>query len=80
MGRLYAGILGPLAMAVVICRGAKDSGGLQGTLTMAMLSMVAFALLGAILGHIAQTTVDDSVRLKIERELAARNAASGAAI
>ena len=79
MGRLYAGILGPLAMAVVLCRGAKDSGGVEGTLVMAMFSMIAFALLGSILGHIAQTTVDESVRLKIERELARHSTPGGSA-
>jgi hypothetical protein len=70
MGRLYAGIMGFLAMAVVLCRGVKDSAGVEGSLTMATLSMIAFAVVGSVLGHIAQTTVDESVRLKIERELA----------
>ncbi len=32
MGRVYAGILGPLAMAVVICRAWLVSGGVEGTL------------------------------------------------
>jgi hypothetical protein len=70
MGRLYAGILGSLAMAVVLCRGVKDSAGVDGSLTLAILSMIVFAVVGSVLGHIAQFTVDESVRLKIERELA----------
>jgi hypothetical protein len=69
MGRHYAGILGPLAMMVVICRGWFGSGGVEGTLIAATLSLVGFALLGATLGHIAQTTIDQSVRDKMEREL-----------
>jgi hypothetical protein len=77
MGRVYAGVLGTLAMAVVLCRGLKDAGGAEGTLTMATLSMVAFAIVGSVLGHIAQATVDESVRFKIERELAAQAAAGG---
>jgi hypothetical protein len=69
MGRLYAGILGPLAMTIVICRGWLNSGGVEGTLTLATLSLAGFALVGAVLGHIAQTTIDQSVRMKLEREL-----------
>jgi hypothetical protein len=70
MGRLYAVTLGSLAMAVVLCRGVMNSAGVEGNLTQAMLSMIVFAVVGSVLGHIAQTTVDESVRLKIERELA----------
>jgi hypothetical protein len=69
MGRLYAGILGPLAMTVVICRGWLNAGGVEGTLSLATISLAGFALLGAILGHIAQTTIDQSVRAKLEQEL-----------
>ena len=69
MGRVYAGILGPLAMAVVICRGWLGSAGVEGTLTQAILSLALFALVGAILGHIAQSTVDESVRTKLEAQL-----------
>ena len=43
MGRIYAGILGPLAMAVIICRGIKDSAGVEGTLTMAIVALAAYA-------------------------------------
>jgi hypothetical protein len=70
MGRVYAGILGPLAMAVIICRGWLESGGVEGTLTLAICYLAVFSLLGACLGHIAQTTIDESVRAKIEQQLA----------
>jgi hypothetical protein len=69
MGRVYAGILGPLAMAVIICRGWLNSGGIDGTLSLAIGYLAAFSLLGAFLGHIAQTTIDESVRAKIEQQL-----------
>ena len=69
MGRVYAGILGPLAMAVVICRGWLDSGGVEGTLTQAVLYLALFAVVGAILGHLAQTTIDESVRAKLQSQL-----------
>lgn len=77
MGRLYAGILGPLAMAVVLCRGALDSSGPAKTLSMSIIALVFFAVVGAILGHIAQTTIDESVRQKMEQELAAPAPAGG---
>jgi len=77
MGRIYAGVLGPLAMAVVICRGLKDSAGLEGTLTLAVVALAIYALVGAVVGQIAQATVDESVRLKIEQQLAAPTANSG---
>ena len=69
MGRAYAGILGPLAMAVVICRGWLVSGGVQGTLTQATLYLVLFAAVGAILGHLAQSTIDESVQAKLQSQL-----------
>jgi hypothetical protein len=70
VSRIYAGILGPLAMAVVICRGWLASGGVEGTLTSATLQLLLFAILGAILGQIAQRTIDESVREGLELQLA----------
>jgi hypothetical protein len=70
MSRVYAGILGPLAMAVVICRGWLDSGGVEGTLSLATVYLVVFSIIGALVGHLAQTTVDESVRSKLEQQLA----------
>ena len=70
MGRIYAGILGPLAMSVVIFRGWLAAGGPEGTLTQAILYLALFAVLGAILGYIAQATIDESVRASLEQQLA----------
>ncbi len=70
MGRVYAGILGPLAMAVVICRGWLDSGGVEGTLSTATIYLIVFAVVGALIGHLAQTTIDESVRSQLEQQLA----------
>jgi hypothetical protein len=78
MGRIYAGIFGPLAMTIVICRGVKDSGGIEGTLTLAIMALAAFAVIGSMLGQIAQATVDESVRLKIERQIASQDARGAA--
>jgi hypothetical protein len=70
MGRVYAGTLGPLALTVMICRGWLNSSGVESTLSVATLNLVLFAVIGSCLGHIAQTTIDDSVRSKIEQQLA----------
>jgi hypothetical protein len=77
MGRVYAGILGSLAMAVMICRGWLDSSGVEGTLTQATICMALFAIVGAILGHLAQTTIDESVRAKLQQQLAHQSGNSG---
>jgi len=69
MGRAYAGILGPLAMAVVICRGVIGSGGVQNTLSLATIYLAIFSLVGALIGHLAQSTVDESVRAKLQQQL-----------
>jgi hypothetical protein len=69
VSRIYAGILGPLAMTVAICRGWLASGGVEGTLSFAVLYLLLFATLGAILGHIAQATIDESVRSALETQL-----------
>jgi len=70
LARIYAGILGPLAMAVAICRGWLASSGVEGTLSSATLNLLSFAVLGAILGKIAQATIDESVRNALETQLA----------
>ncbi|HEX3598500.1 MAG TPA: hypothetical protein VHU84_00075 [Lacipirellulaceae bacterium] len=74
MSRVYAGILGPLAMAVVICRGWLDSGGVETTLSLATVYLVVFSVVGALIGHLAQTTIDESVRSQLEQQLAAGKA------
>jgi hypothetical protein len=72
MGRTYAGILGPLAMAVVICRGWLGSGGVESTLSLATVYLVVFSIVGAFIGQVAEATVDESVRSKLEEQLAVR--------
>jgi hypothetical protein len=69
MGRVYAGILGPLAMAVVICRGWFGSGDALNTLGLATVYLAIFSIVGALIGQIAQTTVDESVRAKLQQQL-----------
>ena len=69
MGRVYAGILGPLAMAVVICRGWFGSGDAAATLGLAISYLAIFSIVGALIGQIAQATIDESVRARLQQQL-----------
>jgi hypothetical protein len=64
-------------MAVVICRGWLDSGGVEGTLSLATVYLVVFSIIGALVGHLAQTTIDESVRSKLEQQLAGNAETAG---
>ena len=70
MGRAYAGILGLLAMSMVMLRGVLHGAGLESTFSMATISLISFAAVGFVLGTIAESTVDEAVRSRIERQLA----------
>jgi len=78
MGRVYAGVLGPLAMAVVLCRGLLGSGGVENTLLLATVYLVVFSIVGALIGQFAQATIDESVRSKLEQQLTRPPAKAGA--
>jgi len=58
-------------MAVVICRGWFGSGDAVGTLRLATLYLAIFSVVGALIGQLAQATVDESVRAKLEQQLGA---------
>ena len=63
--------MGLLGMATILLRAVKDGSGLAGTMGQAVAWMLVLALVGALVGAIAERTVVDSVQLKIEAELAA---------
>ncbi len=71
MGRTYAGILGPLAFATVLIRGLILADGTEPTLKLAMISLFTFAVVGGIIGRIAEATVLESVKTRIDREIQA---------
>lgn len=62
MGRAYAGILGPLALALIVVRGLKEQAGVETTLAAALGGMVLFAGLGYLAGRLAEHLVDEAVR------------------
>jgi hypothetical protein len=67
----YAGILGPLALLVSLAHGAIHAHRCESMLLVGWLSLVAFAVVGGVLGWLAERAVEDSVRSQVEAELAA---------
>jgi membrane protein implicated in regulation of membrane protease activity len=67
----YAGILGPLALLVSLAHGAIHAHQCESMLLAGWLSLVAFALVGGLLGWLAERAVEDSVRSQVAAELAA---------
>jgi len=71
MGRGYAGILGSLAFALLIARGAAIGAGVEGTLVAASSGMFLFAALGYIAGQTGDYLIRDSVRSQFRSAMAA---------
>lgn len=59
------------AMLVLFARGLRHGSGFEGTVAGSLAWVAVFGVMGAIVGAIAQQTVDESVRLQFEREVAA---------
>ena len=71
MGRAYAGILGPLAFALVCARGVLAAGGAEATLWAAMAALFVFAGIGYLAGQTADYLVRESVRIQFQTAMAA---------
>ena len=72
MGRTYAGILGPLAFAVVLARGVIDASHVATTLTIATASLFLFAGIGYLVGRIADSIVLQNIKVQLDAEIEAR--------
>ncbi len=70
MAKAYASKLGLLAMTVVMARGAIAGSGFEGTVMIALMAMPILAMVGFFVGWIAEATVDESVRIRMEKQLA----------
>ena len=70
MARQYAGILGLLALMVSLMRGIIAGGASEATLWTAWLSLLAFTILGAVIGWLAERIVRESVSSRILSESA----------
>ena len=63
--------MGLLGMVIVLLRAVKNGSGLESTIPQAVFWTLMLSIAGAIIGTIAERTVDESVRTKLESELAA---------
>ena len=77
MARTYSAIMALVGMVVVLLRGMKDGAGFDGTIAAGLCWMVLLGAVGMVVGAIAAQTVDESVRTKIEAELATISEADG---
>ena len=71
VARIYAVILGPLALLTSLAHGTMHGGGTTSVLLTAWLCLLAFAAIGCAIGWIAERIVEESVQKRIEGELAA---------
>ncbi len=68
MARQFAAVLGLLAFAALMLRGALVGAGLEATMVRAVTSLAAFAAIGAVVGGLAQWILDDTVREQLQAE------------
>lgn len=73
MARKYACIMATLGMTLVLLRAAKRGGGLESTLITALFWMILLGTIGLLVGAIARSTVEESVRQRMLRELTAQS-------
>ncbi len=71
MGSTYAGVLGFLAFAVTMIRGAIDGDSLAAATPPACAALAAFALVGMIAGKVADAAVLQSVEQNLRSEIEA---------
>ena len=69
VSRTYAGILGVIAFLTVLVRGLIDGGNVETTMQTAVMSLLAMALVGAVVGRLAAWFIEDSVRWQVQCEL-----------
>ena len=80
MARQYAGILGLLALMVSLMRGIIAGGASEATLWTAWLSLLAFTVLGAVIGWLAERIVRESVSSRILSDLQEKKPAQRSAL
>lgn len=78
MARDFAGYLGSLGMIVALLRGAVHGGGIDGTILQGVACLASFAVVGAVIGAIAESVVDESVKTQLEKQLAEAEKAEAA--
>jgi hypothetical protein len=76
MGRVYAGILGPLACATFIARSLLRGGEVGQAVGMASLVLFSFAALGYIIGSVAERTIVEAIGNEFQVHWATRDSAA----
>jgi hypothetical protein len=77
MGRTYAGILGPLAFALVTARSVVLGSGLEASLLAACTALFMFAAAGYFAGTAAEFLIRDTVRSQFQQAMADWNKTRG---
>jgi len=76
LGRVYAGILSPIAVLAFVLRSFRYDAGVDATLLGMAIVALAFAALGYVLGELAGWVVVESVRSQMASELARQDGAA----
>jgi hypothetical protein len=74
VARLYAGILGTLALLTALARTLLHGGDPVAGVAAACGWMAAAAAVGGVLGHLAERTVDEAVAARLMAEMDAQQA------
>jgi hypothetical protein len=69
LARKYAGVLGTLAMSVVLLRAIKESTSSASVLWTAVGFLAAFSAAGLVVGWVAEATVVGSVKAQFDEEV-----------
>lgn len=70
MARIYAGILGPLALLTTIVHGMLHARQEDAILLTGWANLLVFAVIGAVIGWIAENAIEESVSTAVSRQLA----------
>ncbi len=76
MARIYAGVLGTLAMTATLIHGLLHAGSTNEVLFRAWMALCVFSVVGAIVGAVADRLVTEAVKEQMERELASQHGTS----
>ena len=77
MSRIYAGILGLLALLTCLARGAVHGGEVESVVLGAWCGLLLFSAVGYVIGWIAERVVTDSVSDRIAAELTSEEQTAG---
>jgi hypothetical protein len=69
MARVYAGILGMLAFATELATGLAHAAATDATIRRGVMSLCMFAVVGYVVGRIAEWITDESVRGQLTSQL-----------